>query len=133
MVQIKEVEEILSVSRLPSPQHVLIVNESVWAEADGQILYRGLQPRENRDVIVLTPHAIDETPAHEIAHCLGMGEFGATIVGKLSAMKHRVLNHMPLAKSLVEKSIRYEKCSGSCEFPKAHTYGDRIEHFKLRR
>jgi len=134
-VHISEVEAILATSRLPKPQHILIVNEPVSAEIDGQVLYRGLAPRRGqKDVIVLTPHAITETPMHEIAHdIIGMGEFGASVVGKLSAMKLRVLSHMPLAKSLVEKSVRYEKCGGNCEFPKAHAYGDRVEHFKLRR
>lgn len=132
-MHISQVEEILSVSRLPKPQHILIVNESVWGEADGQVAYRGLQPRSRSDTIVLTPHAITETPGHECAHTLGFGEFGASVVGKLAAMKYRVLNHFPNVKSYVQKQVKYEKCNGNCEFPKAHAYGDKVSHFRLVR
>jgi len=132
-MRIDEVEEVLGVSRLPKPQHIFIVNETVWGEVDGQVLYRGLQPKEKKNTILLTPHAIDETPAHEIGHTLGLGEFGASVVGKLSAMKFRVLSHFPIVKSLTERSVKYEKCSGCQEFQKAHQYGEIVQHFKLKR
>jgi len=132
-MHISEVEAFLSTSRLPHPQHVFIVNESVWGEVDGQVIYRGLQPKSRKDVIVITPHAIDETVPHEIGHTLGLHEMGAEVIGKLSAMKYHVLSCFPSVKALVEKHVEYEKCSGCSEFAKAHTYGDRVEHFRLKR
>jgi len=133
-MHISEVEAFLSTSRLSLPQHVFVINETVWQEVDGQILYRGLAPKKRSDVIVLTPHAITETVGHECAHAsLGMGEFGATVIGKMSAMKYRVLNHFPNVKALAERPVRYEKCNGSCDFPKAHQYGNRVEHYVLKR
>ena len=111
-----------------------MVSETVWQQVDGQVLYRGLAPKERSDVIVLTPQAIVETVGHEVAHCsLGMREFGATIVGKMSARKYQILSRFPNVKALAERPARYERCNGSCAFPKAHQYGDRVEHYVLRR
>lgn len=132
-MNINEIEDILGVSRLPKPQHIFIVNETVWEQVNGQVIYRGLQPKEKKSIVVLTPDTIDETPAHEIGHTLGLREMGATVLGKISAMKYHVLCCFPSVKALVEKSVEYEKCSGCSEFAKAHTYGDRVEHFRLKR
>lgn len=131
-MHISEVEAFLSLSRLPSPQHVFIVKETVWQEVDGQVIYRGLQPKERRDVIVLMPQAIDETIPHEIGHCLGLKEFGATVLGKFSAWRYQVLRRYPSVQGFLEKSIRYEKCFGCRDFAKAHQYGT-VEHFRLKR
>lgn len=132
-MHISEVEAFLSTSRLPCPQHVFIIQESVWQQVDGQVFYRGLQPKGRPDIIVLTPEALTETIPHEIAHTLGFREFGANVIGKVSAWRYQILNRHPVLKSLLEKPVRYEKCSGCSEFYKAHTYGGRVEHYKLKR
>lgn len=131
-MHISEVEAFLMTSRLPRPQHVFIINESVWQEVDGQVIYRGLQPKGRPDVIVLTPHGIDETIPHEIFHTLGLKEVGASVLGKISAWRYRVLNRHPVLKSFMEKPVSYEKCYGCSDFPKAHEYGDRVEHYRLK-
>lgn len=133
-MHISEVEAFLATSRLPYPQHVFIINESVTQEVDGQIIYRGLAPKGRSDVIVLTPEARTDTVPHEIAHeLLGFREFGASVLGKISAWRFQVLNRHPLLKGFMEKSVRYEKCHGCSDFPKAHEYNGRVEHYRLRR
>jgi len=129
-MHISEVEAFLALSRLPFPQHVFIINETVWQEVNGQIIYRGLQPKERPDVIVLTPQALVETIPHEIAHTLGFREFGATIIGKISTWRYRLLNRHPLLKNILEKPVKYQKCFSCPDFPKAHEYGS-VEHFRL--
>jgi hypothetical protein len=119
-------------SRLPRPQHVFIINEAVWQEVDGQVIYRGLQPKGRPDVIVLTPHARDDTVPHEILHTLGFKEVSASVLGKISAWRYQVLKRHPLLKSIMEKPVSYEKCHGCSEFARAHEYGGRVEHYKLR-
>jgi len=128
-MDISQVEEILGLYRVPKPQHVILVRESVEKHLDRVIYYRGLAPTDRNDVIVLTPQTIDETPLHEIMHTLGFGELGATLLGRVMVAKYRVLRNFPLLKSFLQREVKYQKCSGCQEFPKAHQYEGRVEHY----
>lgn len=120
-------EEILGVYRLPKPQHIIFVREPVSEQVDGVIYFRGLQPRMRSDVIVLTAHAIDETVVHEVLHCLGLGEIGANLLGKLMVRKYRILKNSGLLKP--QRGVKYRKCGWCQEFERAHQYGGRVEHY----
>jgi hypothetical protein len=128
-MDISEVEEILALYRVPKPQHIIVVTEPVSRHLDGVVYYRGLQPGERNDTIVLTSQAIDETVLHEVMHCLGFGEMGANFLGKVMVTKYRVLRNFPLLKSFLQREVKYQKCGGCQVFPKAHQYGDRVEHY----
>jgi len=120
----------LGLYRVPKPQHVIVVTEPVERHFDGVIYYRGLQPTERGDTIVLTPQAIDETVLHEIIHmALGFGEMGTTLLGKVMVAKYRVLRNFPLLKSFLQREVKYKKCGGCQEFPRVHQYGGRVEHY----
>lgn len=130
-MNVTEVEEILGMSRLPKPKHLIFAQEEVVQKLNHSIYYRGLQPKWRGDVMVLTPSAVDETIPHEALHCLGFGELVAGIGGKVLAWKARVLKSFPLVKSLVQKNVKYTKCSGCEEFKELHTkYANRVEHYK---
>ena len=128
-MEISEVEEILGLYRFPKPQHIIAVREPVERRLDGVIYYRGLQPRDRSDTIVLTPQSIDETVPHEIMHTLGLEEVGATLLGRVMVVKYRVLKNLPLLKSFLQREVKYQKCSGCQEFQRAHQYGGRVEHY----
>lgn len=129
-VEIYEVEEILGAYPfMPKPKHVIVVKEPVREWVDGYLYFRGLQPKFRSDVIVLTPQATDETVLHETLHALGLGEFGASLLGKLLIRKYEVLGKGLLG-SLLFGEVKYVKCSGCEEFRVLHEkYAGRAEHY----
>lgn len=133
-MNIREVEEILGMYRsIRPPHHMILAQEKVVQQVNGSIYYRGLQPRQRGDVMVLTPDTIDETVIHEALHAnFGVGEAITTPLAKILVWKARILKQFPLVKSLVQKEVRYQKCGGCEEFKELHTkYGGRAEHYKL--
>jgi len=78
---IEEVEEILKLHPyLPKPKFVYLVEEPVMLIADHVVAYvRGATPKDNKDVIVLTPLASHATVVHEIIHTLGGGNISNNI------------------------------------------------------
>lgn len=131
-LEISEVAELLGLYRfVPKPQHIIVIGEPVRAEVDGYIYYRGIQPSSRRDVIILTPQAMDETVLHEVGHTLGLGEVGATIFGRVMIKKKRFLENFPAVKNLLSQPVSYVKCHGCPEFHILHEkYAGRAEHFK---
>lgn len=133
-MEVREIEEILGLVRfLQAPKNLIITNEPVYQAVNGQIFYRGLQPKRTGSSMVLTPQANDETVLHEALHAnFGVGEAIATPLAKILVWKARILKQFPLVKSLVQREVRYHKCDGCEEFSALHTkYSGRAEHYKL--
>jgi len=136
-VDIRDVENILGLHRgLLAPSHVLICNEEVVEKKDGHTVFRGLQPKNRRDVIVLTPQADAETVVHETLHAnIGLGENLTYPLAKILTIPRNwakktlgIFKDGPLLPRLI--IIRYKKCSGCEEFRELHRqYGTRVEHY----
>ena len=101
---IEEVEEILKLHPyLPKPKFVYLVEEPVMLIADHVVAYvRGATPKDNKDVIVLTPLASHSTVVHEIIHTLGGGEISATILGNVLARFREIFPPM------IKRDVKYE-------------------------
>jgi len=132
-MEIDEVSEILGVFRaLRAPRHVFITEEPVKEEMDGQVFYRGLQPRLRSDIIFLTRDADASSPIHESVHAnFNLEEVGTDIITGLLLRKYAFLKNHPLLRSLVQRNIRYLRCQGCGEFAVAHSprFSERVEHY----
>jgi len=87
-MDIKEVERLLKTSgfftKLFLPKHIILIDEPVTENFSHQIInYAGLQPKWRKDIIIITSLGNSETVFHEWAHTLGLGEFGANLIGKV--------------------------------------------------
>jgi intein/homing endonuclease len=87
----------------------------------------------NLDVAKSNSYTADLRIVHNCLHSLGFHELGASVIGRISAWRFQFLKRHPLLKSVMEKPVSYEKCYGCSEFARAHEYGGRVEHYKLRR
>lgn len=131
-MEISEVCDILGLYRLPKPQNVIIVGETVHEEmANGIRYYRGLTPT-GKDVILLSAQATPETILHETLHdAFGLGELVTYPLARVAILKAQVLENFPRAKALVEQPVKYEKCTGCQEFALLHQeYANRAEHYR---
>ena len=124
---IQEIEEMLGYTRfLPLPKHIIITKEPVSMKLDGEIRFRGLQPKFRSDTIILTPDANPETVFHEIVHTLGFGENVAYPLGKLLDRINQIKRQIPF-----KRNVKYERCNYCEEFKVLHEkYQGRAEHYK---
>jgi len=133
-MEINEVSEILGLFRaLMAPQHVFITDEAVKEEVDGQVYFRGLQPRAQRDVIFLTRDADASSPIHEAVHAqFNLGEIGTGAVTRVLLAKARFIQSHPMLKDVApQRKPEYQECPGCAEFPLAHSpkYAGRVKHY----
>jgi len=132
-LDIHEVEEILGMYRaLKAPKHIIVTEEPVRQQLNGDIFYRGLAPKWRRDVIVLTPQAIPETVVHENLHAnFGLGEEITYPLARLLIVKYNIIQLFPRLKRLLVRPVKYELCQGCEEFAELHTkYQGRALHFR---
>jgi hypothetical protein len=110
-MDITEVEALLNSLRLlglMAPQHIFLVDEEISMQVDGKLFFRGLAP-QSRSVIVISSKFSDQTtPAHELVHTLGLGEFAADLIGKLAALKYNVAKELPLS-GFKLREVRYQE------------------------
>jgi len=101
-VNIQEVSDILGVCRfLRAPKHVFITDEPVYEERNGRTFYRGLQPKNRRDVIFLSAQSDVTMIPHEAWHAMtGLGELTAYPVGRIVAAKYEFVKKFPRLKAL---------------------------------
>lgn len=134
-MNIQEVSDILGVCRfLRAPKHVFITDEPVYEERNGKAFYRGLQPKNRRDVIFLSAQSDPTTIPHESWHAMtGLGELTAYPVGRIVAAKYEFIKNFPRLKALFSRRIEYRRNEGSREFPRASRYRGRVEHYTLGR
>ncbi len=134
-MNIQEVSDILGVCRfLRAPKHVFITDESVYEERNGRTFYRGLQPKNRRDVIFLSAQSDVTTIPHEAWHAMtGLGELTAYPVGRIVAAKYELVKKFPRLKALFSRRVEYRRSEGSEEFPGASRYRGRVEHYTLGR
>jgi len=134
-MNIKEVSEILGLCRfLRAPRHVFIAKEPVYEEWDSKVFFRGLQPKERRDVIFLSSQADASTVGHEAWHAMtGLGELTADPVGRLVALKYEIIRQFPRLKALLTRRVVYRRVSPEeeVEFPQVKRYRGRVEHYIL--
>jgi hypothetical protein len=128
-MRIEEIEEILGLTRLPAPMHILLTDEPL---TDG--LYLGLQPKDIPDVIVIGAGATPETVFHEIVHTLGFGEEVAYPAGRLLKWIWERRRKREYLSKLLRREVKYELCQGCERFRTLHDkYSGRIQHYILRR
>lgn len=134
-VNIQEVSDILGICRfLRAPKHVFITDESVYEETNGKTYFRGLQPKERRDVIFLSAQSDLTTIPHESWHAMtGFGELTAYPVGRVVAAKYEFIKKFPRLKALISRRTKYRRTEESVEFPQARGYQGRVEHYILVR
>lgn len=134
-MNIQEVSDILGVCRfLRAPRHIFITDEPVYEERNGKAFYKGLQPKNRRDVIFLSAQSDITTVSHEAWHAMtGLGELTAYPVGRIVAAKYELIKNFPRLKSLFSRKIEYRRTEESREFPGARRYRDRVEHYTLVR
>ncbi len=132
-MNIQEVSDILGVSRfLRVPKHVFITDEPVYEERNGRTFYRGLQPKNRRDVIFLSAQSDLTTIPHESWHAMtGLGELTAYPVGRIVAAKYELIKNFPRLKAFLSKRVEYRRAEGSGEFPGESRYRGRVEHYSL--
>ncbi|GAH77432.1 unnamed protein product [marine sediment metagenome] len=132
-MNIQEVSDILGVCRfLRAPKHVFITDEPVYEERNGKAFYRGLQPKNRRDVIFLSAQSDVTTIPHEAWHAMtGLGELSAYPVGRIVAAKYELIKNFPRLKAFFSRRVEYQRSEGSEEFPRASRYRDRVEHYVL--
>lgn len=132
-MQIDEVAEILGLCRtLHAPKHVFIASERVWQEIDGQVFFRGLQPKSRGDVIFLTEDADTTSPIHETLHSnFGFEELLTKPLTRLIHGKYQLLKQFPQLTELLKRPLHYQEVHESSEFPAAHTekFKGRVRHF----
>lgn len=134
---IRDVENILGLHRgLRPPRHVLMTQEHIVERVNGCIVFRGMQPKARRDVMVLTPDADAETVVHETLHAnFGIGEAVAYPLARLLVAPRNwaratlgIFRNGPVLPRL--RTVHYEKCTGCEEFKELHNmYGGRAEHY----
>jgi len=134
-MEIEEVADILGLCHalriLGLPKHIFVTEEKIRDSKSGTY-FRGLQPKNRRDVIFLSGQADSTTVPHEVWHALtGLGEATAYPIGKALQMKHRIFSKFPMLKQIRSKPVKYKEVKGSSEFPTAKKYGKRIRHFEL--
>lgn len=129
-MDIKDIEEMLGYTRfLPLPKHIIITNEPVTMKVDGEIKFRGLQPKFRKDTIILTPDKNSEAVFHEIIHTFGFGENIAYPLGKILDR----INQIKQKISPFKHEVKYQKCNYCKEFETLHTkYQGRAEHYVLK-
>jgi len=134
-MNIQEVSDILGVCRfLRAPKNVFITEEPVYEERNGKAFYRGLQPKNRRDVIFLSAQSDVTTIPHEAWHAMtGLGELTAYPVGRIVAAKYELVKNFPRLKALFSRRVEYQRTEGSEEFPRASRYQGRVEHYTLGR
>lgn len=132
-MNIQEVSDILGVCRfLKAPKHIFITDESVYEEKDGKTFFRGLQPKDKRDVIFLSAQSDITTVPHESWHAMtGLGELTAYPVGRAVAAKYEFVQMFPRLKALISRKTEYRRSLEATEFPRARFYKNRVEHYTL--
>jgi len=96
-MEISEVEEMLGSLRLLgllAPQHVFITDEPIYRQSDGKVFYRGLSPKGERGIIILSAQADVTTTPHEWVHSLGLGELVAYPLANLLALRYRLIQRI---------------------------------------
>jgi len=91
MVSIEKVQEVLSKSFLPPPKHVYISEEPIQVRRDGSHFWIMGAQKRGQDMIILSPYSTTENIIHETAHAFGFGELGAQVIGKLGALRQKIL------------------------------------------
>jgi hypothetical protein len=110
-MDITEVEDLLNSLRLlglMAPQHIFLVDEEISMQVDGKVLFRGVAPAGGNAIVLSTKTSNLTTPAHELAHTLGFGEFAADLIGKLAALKYNVTRQLPFS-ALKIREVRYQE------------------------
>jgi len=132
-MNIQEVSDILGVCRfLRAPKHVFITDEPVYEERNGKAFYRGLQPKNRRDVIFLSAQSDLTTVPHESWHAMtGLGELTAYPVGRIVAAKYELIKNFPRLNKALSRVVQYREVSSSSEFPNLGKYRGRAKLYKL--
>ena len=118
---------------LRAPRFVLITDERLDHQTHhGQTVFRGLQPKNRGDVIVLGADADVSTVPHESWHAFsGLGELTAWPIGDRLARRHQRLSRFPALKNLIKRDVKYQEVSGLDEFPGIGKYAGRVKLYKL--
>ena len=126
MVDIKEVEEVISKSLLPPPKHIYISEKPVQVErGEERFWIMGAQKR-GQDMIILTPYSTVENIIHEMAHnALGVGELGAQIIGKLGALRQKFLP------CIFRRKVKYKEAGGHYILREKTRTAYQVKHFVL--
>lgn len=132
-MNIQEVSDIFSACRfLRAPKHVIITDEKVCG-SEG--CFRGLQPKNRRDVIFLSAQADVTTAPHEAWHAqTALGETTAYPIGNLVARKYKLFKQFPNLMKNLGRPIKYREASRAetlKDFPKTKAYLGRIRHYIL--
>jgi len=125
-VDITDIERILGLRRLVyPPRHVIIVRERVVERLNSELvrIYRGIAPKGEKDVIIITPDAIEETVVHEALHKnYGVGEVVAYPLARV----------LLFTKGWIPLKVRYRLCAECEEFKELHEeYGRKANHYVL--
>jgi len=135
-MDINEVTEILGLCYgLKAPQHIFITTERVSSQHNGQVFYRGLQPKTKGDSILLTADMDKTSPIHETIHAsLGLGEPGTEVLTRLIIRKNNIITNFPRLKALLSKKLQYQEVHESGEYPDAHKpkFEGRVKHYILQ-
>lgn len=101
------------------PKHVIVLNkDAIKMDRDKIIFLKGFQPKDDPDIVFITPRGDDETAIHEAIHTMGFSELGARTLGRLFIMKYRILKLFPWI-SRRRRPVRYEEtatCSKCSRF-----------------
>ncbi len=131
-MNIQEVSEILGVCwPLRAPKFILITDERIHDQR-GQTYFRGLQPKNRGDIIVLGADADATTVPHEVWHAqTGLGELSAWPIGNQLARRYNHMKRFPRVREALTRRVKYREVSSADEFPDLGKYAGRVRLFVL--
>lgn len=132
-LEIKEISEILGLCRpLRLPKYVLVTDERIYEQRNGRSYFRGLQPKNRRDILILGSDADSTTVPHELWHCVtGLGEASAYPIGRMMARKNQLVSMFPRLRGLLRRDAEYREISSSPDVPNLEKYSGRIKLYEL--
>ena len=132
-MNIQEVSDILGVCwPLRMPKYVLITDEGISQQHNGQTFFRGLQPKSRGDIVVLGVDANITTVPHESWHAMtGFGELTAHPIGNLFARRYERLKQFPRLKDALTRRVQYREVDSASEFPNFSKYQGRAKLYTV--
>jgi hypothetical protein len=121
----REIEEILSRTRLVAPSNIFLLDEEITGETRGRFArYGGLAADET---VILSVKADEEILLHEALHTSGLHWEAPTYI--LARILKKKLDLLP---SFVKRSVHYTECSGCPVCSEFRTRGHSLKHLILR-